>query len=475
MFKKFCFLKKKGLIGVCLLLFNLSAQNRILEQLGFNVVCPTDSFHDTEPVTQPENLSAPSCCHFEPYKMHLMDKFMHGTAVQTVAWYIDNPTQTYLAAIGGYKSYINGGIEGVSMRVLQLLPKDDTLQEIDSFLPSDCIHSLDWCSIKGIPYLVLCGIPNHKTKYDTFICSYQSGALIPMAWFSHGATVFSVAWLPEPSNQTSTRYLAIAGDPHNNIDTRILKFDPEQPIESRLTIQANARHGNTVYSLSWLTNHQEKPILATGGSTTHSGNSSKNINIYFFEPPHTLQVLSSAYHEGGIVRTVSWLNEQYIKNKDLSLLLVGGDPSWLPTSKNINTQIFSFDFKKSTQLVSFTQDQHLGKALAANWIPGCHGRYCSAAGLTENFGTSTSCLLIYELINEEKPVLEIKSTITHDIVINTASFALIGSCYYILIGAESENWLADFSNLPSSFYELYLYKGRILKDSKMKNNNNSIY
>lgn len=453
-------------IGIC-----LAQDNRILEQLGFDVICPTIDFDPTKPALELEDNSLPDCHHLEPFSMHLIDKYLHGSSVQAVSWCINNATHTYLAAIGGYKSYVSAGFEGTSVRILQLLTSPDRLIEIDSFLPSDCIYSLDWCSIQDTPYLAIGGIANKKTNYDTFICKYVHGAIIPVAWFSHNNTVYSVAWLPTTDNQVSTRYLAIGGDPYQEIATRILKFDPLQTTEKRLTVHANAHHANTVYSVSWYMQQGQKPILAAGGATTAMASSEKsNIILYSFDAETgNLNVLSKSLYEGPIVRCLCWYNEPDAHD-DQAYLLVGGDATSNYTKDKKHTRIFKLDLKKSPQLTPFIQEYQTGKIFAVSWIAACEGKYFSQAELIKNYGGHAFKVQTYEFSKDQNPLISSKTSFNFENLVNCLSWTCIGSCTYLLVGIDSENWLSELTNSNSLSQEIYLFKGRFTETCLLRKN-----
>ena len=383
-------------------------------------------------------------------KLNLLKKYVHGAPVQSVAWLANDKCPWLLAAIGGYKSSIDGN----TVRAY-VLETNDTLEQpdaIDSIAPTDCVYAVDWCSIQdttgnNLMYLAIGGVPN-KDGDSIWIYRYIPGStqgLEYVASYPYKGTVYSVSWLCFGYTDGKKRYLAIGGEPANGIDAMILQFDPDNAVYSLQSIQA-IEHSSIVYSVSWCTKDPNNPLLALGGTTEYECKDKVNIRLYKFDCSQKLVPVCNEYYEGETVRSLKWCCESDPFGSSCLYLAVGGDPiinTKDPSKIGANIEVYVFNIR-SCRLSLLAYQKHQEKIFSVGWVPRCNCSRVSSAGGCGDDGTCISKIFIDKIEKGALPLLVPQSSVIYDKIVTSSAWANINGCSYLLVGSEDKNWQQHF-------------------------------
>lgn len=440
----------------------------------------TESIIPKHVTVQPTIDPQVNCQHMDCHSLNLVNKQTHGAPVQAVAWLDANcylPTQCsctdrYIiphpsAAIGGYLSYTNA-CDGASVRVYALNFVNDQLIETAHIAPTPFVYSVDWCCIDDVPYLAVAGRPNQLTGFDTWIYKYTfngtTGNLELIDSFAHGATVWSVAWLNYDCNNNHTRYLALGGDPSNNIDIRLLSFNPTT---KKITLTTNRSNGATVYSVDWCIRSSRNPMLLTGGKTATENCKKFNFRIYSVSCGGSMNLFTSGLFVGGTIRTVKWHCSDDKTCSTLPYFAIGGDTEQcgcehLEDMANIQLYILN-PLTHQVRSIAYARQQE--RVFSLDWNP-----HCKSSLVTAGSGCKSECpcdpnIVVYNATSNPSKALRYKTHSRFDDSVTSLKWNIFDGCSYLLVGAEHNNCsecsIDPFCNPP---YDIALYKSRLCSD-----------
>jgi len=361
----------------------------------------------------------------------------HGAPVQSVAWLCggcDSDLETY-AAIAGFESE-KAGEEGVVLRVYKLDDSGtpDLTQEVTQ--TGTNLYAVDWCCSGTTKYIAVGGMAD-SDGYEVHV--YRFDEVVPdlslVASFTHTATVYSVAWLCGCDQcVTGTPLLAIGGDPasSDNADFRILGFDP---VGSALTQKSKGFHGARVNSLDWCCQIDKNPILALGGAPTDC--TGINFRIYrvsctggytqlsYGKFPYNFP-MTDLTSTGTDVFSVKWCCEADVK---YPLLAVGGH---IEDENNLAVYRFAAFTQSLSRLARI--EVPITTVYSVDWNESCDCSYLAAGG-----GGFGDCENIF-VYNKDGCTLDLKSKEKHDDNVKSLAWCKKGTCYYLLVGTEEDNW-----------------------------------
>ena len=373
-------------------------------------------------------------------KLVFIRSLQHGAPVQSVAWLCpQNDECPRLAAIGGYKA-CNDNDDYCTCASVRAYTFDIATTQLiavpfsPSALPTDYVYSVDWCCIDGTPYLAVAGCPDELGN-SVWIYQYTGTQMTLVQSFKHNGTIYSAKWLCDACNSSTTRYLAIGGDPVSKIDTRLLVFDTAGSLYSIV----DHSHGATVYTVDWCIRNNQCPLLATGGKTVNSCNEQSNIRLYAVSCSGTMSLISSAHFESSTVRTLSWCCDADTISKKFPYLLVGGDPrpDGMNTGSDAAVYYYNFYTQELKPLAFTTQPE---KVFASTWIPGCD---CKLLALGSGCIFYDQCEPNIQLFSVEcKQIAQLikKGSKKFDDNITSLASCKVGSITFVLAGSESNSW-----------------------------------
>jgi hypothetical protein len=430
-----------------------------------------------EPAIDPQSHCTCTNCQ----SLNLVNRQTHGAPVQSVAWLCNNCgsngqcscTDQYIiphptAAIGGYLSYTNA-CDGATIRTYALNFMNDQLVQTAHALPTSFVYSVDWCCIDGNAYLAVGGRTNETTGFDVWIYKYTfdgiTGTLELIDSFAHGTTVWAVAWLNDDCNNSSSRYLAIGGDPSNNIDLRLLSFNAEL---KQLSLTTNRTHGATVYALDWCVRPLQNPLLLAGGKIATENYKHCNFRIYSVSCGGSMNFFSSGLYCGQTVRTAKWHCYNDAICSTLPIFAIGGDAAdescCNQSEKLANIQIYALN-TLTHHVCPMVHTHQQGRVFSIDWYPNCKEPLMTAGS-----GCKSDCLYeaniaAYTLSMNPSKNLHCKTYSRFDDSIASLKWCTFGNCSYLLVGAEHGN--SDHCSVDpfcNQQPDIALYKAKLCTD-----------
>ena len=254
--------------------------------------------------------------------------------------------------------------------------------------------------------------------------------------FKHPGTIYALKWLSNDCGlNPDSRYLAIGGEPVDNIDTQLLIFNTAGTLDSVF----DQSHGATVYAVDWCVINPQCPLLITGGKTAIVCNKPVNIRIYAVSCSGIMNLITSSYFEGGTVRSIATRCNGDNTCKIPSYILVAGDQVPDGTYATPNAILYYFNVRMQ-QLIPLAYVQQQEKVFATQWIP---GYACTILALGSGCGLNELCtpnIGLYSLECNKVPQLVQTGEKNHDINITSLASCKIGNASYILAGSEPANW-----------------------------------
>lgn len=383
-----------------------------------------------------------------------VDQIQYGAPVRTVSWLCDEITP--YAAIGGQP--VTTLTSNYDFQIYQLNNTTEKLSLVANGIHGGYVLSSDWCSIGGIAYVAVAGTANDE-GYEVEIFSLENGTLTRVAYFTHGANIYSISWLCQCNGSS---YLAIGGEPSNQdlADARILLVPTLTTTAQELTAASNIVHGGIVYAVDWCTS-LTCPLLAIGGevSSIECG-----INIRIFSLACTsgnLFPYAQAKYTSGIVNTLKWCCGQ-LQNPCFTnpLLAVGGT-----RTQNTDPNIFVYYLSSRTNELkdyAYTSSNPQPKIYAVAWNPSCKCANITAGGgcLEEPVNGCYPNVFVYHIAVPK--MLNLVTQQQFDTNITSLAWCQPTGqlCSYLLVGSEAaaETLENPDINCKNSF-EVALYKG----------------
>lgn len=399
------------------------------------------------------NCEYPTSLNFPINKLQLIGSYSHGAPIQSVAWStIAEDSSLILAAAGGYAHRANPHSHP-SLRVYSFNYSTEQLEPIFDDQPTDYVYSVAWCTINSIPHLAVAGDSNNEKNVWIYKYNADHNTMDLIASLdNHKTIVYTVAWLCDAcSPDKNIRFLAIGGEPQNDVDIQILKWNSETKTLSSIN---SAPFGATVYALDWCKGTNAAYHLVAAGQTTVINNKSANIKIYNFSCDGTLTLVNSIHQSGSTMRAAKWY---YTNNPKIQIFAVGGDPLLYGSDgyRNITFYVYDSSLDKIKPIAVHAQP---GKVLALNWVTGYDSVDIIAGSVCIN-GASHQNIFVYNINPHLLPKVDIVNSTHFDHAVTSLASIKIGNTTFVLAGSENIMPLKEGTEYWNSrCQELALYK-----------------
>ena len=278
--------------------------------------------------------------------LYLVNKYTHGAPIQSVAWSCpttDCPTP--LAAIGGYKG-CTPTCDCASIRAYTLDTSTSTLTpiyNIDIPLPTDYVYSVNWCCLPSAlypgTYLVVAGCPNNGAALWVYRYDPNTNSLVQVFKFTHDGIIYATQCVTLTCEGLERNYEVIVGQEAGGANIEVFKNNPAT--QELLTVD-QALFGDTLYALDVCYDNNGCATIVVGGTPFYECGQLYNIRIYKMDCNGLLMPITSAYYEGGTVRTLKWCCNQNSSCSKLWYLAVGGDPIKEGPNAGKNIQLYYY-------------------------------------------------------------------------------------------------------------------------------------